>query len=53
MRENTVKSKIKKAVSDLLEKKPYTDISITDVVKEANVVLLIILMKSSAQLLKI
>ena len=37
MRENTVKTKIKKAVSDLLEKKPYTDISVTDVVKEANV----------------
>lgn len=37
MRENTVKSRIKKAVSDLLEKKYYTEISITDVVREANV----------------
>lgn len=37
MRENTVKSRIKKAVSDLLEKKRYTEISITDVVREANV----------------
>lgn len=37
MRENTVKSRIKKAVSDLLEKKYYDEISITDVVREANV----------------